>query len=72
MEEVFFNKQPPDSTAGGTFGRAFKKTMKRSKEPPNLNDQVVDNKGRSVPSGENHVASWKDMLLGTAGNIRTS
>ncbi|KAK5802615.1 hypothetical protein PVK06_030222 [Gossypium arboreum] len=58
--------------AGGSLGRAIKKTRMRSDEPLDLDNPIVDEQGRSVPTGENLTASWKDKLLGSFVNKGSS
>ncbi|PPD83726.1 hypothetical protein GOBAR_DD19334 [Gossypium barbadense] len=59
-------------TVDGTLGRAMKKIGKRSNEPLDFGDPIVDGAGMSIGSSEKTTMSWKDRLLGTFGDIGLS
>ncbi|PPS06329.1 hypothetical protein GOBAR_AA14321 [Gossypium barbadense] len=56
-------------TVDGALGRAMKKIWKRSNEPLDLDDPIVDGAGMSIGLGQKTTVSWKDRLLGTFGDI---
>ncbi|MBA0732513.1 hypothetical protein Gogos_016600 [Gossypium gossypioides] len=54
------------------LGRAMEKIRKRSNEPLDFDDPIVDGAGMSIGSGEKTIVSWKDRLLGTFGDVGSS